>query len=119
MVAFPDGRFVCLKCGHLSVPDNKAFGCDCVKCFELRSHKEKEATADLSGAVRGLRRHRQRIQEELNQIDFQLAALERRSAGHGQPVTVGASCEIGSRLETGHEGSRISLVKEGRTRGEA
>ena len=36
MIARSDGRFVCNKCGHSAIPDDKDFKCSCWKCFELR-----------------------------------------------------------------------------------
>ena len=37
MVAHPNGRFVCNKCGHLAIPSDNTFECACWRCLELRA----------------------------------------------------------------------------------
>ncbi len=37
MIAYKDGRFVCNKCGHLTIPVDKDFKCYCPKCFEIQA----------------------------------------------------------------------------------
>ena len=36
MIALLNGRFICSKCGHSAIPDEKDFMCFCWKCLELR-----------------------------------------------------------------------------------
>jgi len=31
------GKFVCTKCGHLAMPDDRNFACRCRSCEELRT----------------------------------------------------------------------------------
>jgi hypothetical protein len=37
MSATGDGRFVCVKCGHVAVPGDKIFQCLCSHCEAIRS----------------------------------------------------------------------------------
>lgn len=37
MTAVGSGRYVCAKCGHLAMPDDTSFNCQCGKCAELRA----------------------------------------------------------------------------------
>jgi DNA-directed RNA polymerase subunit RPC12/RpoP len=32
-----NGRFMCAKCGHLAIPDQRDFRCFCWHCSELRT----------------------------------------------------------------------------------
>ena len=32
-----DGRFACMKCGHITFPENKAFQCLCSHCSAMRA----------------------------------------------------------------------------------
>lgn len=38
MVTHNGGRFLCVKCGHVARPEDRAFKCHCLKCQELRFH---------------------------------------------------------------------------------
>jgi hypothetical protein len=35
MLARTEGWFICLKCGHTSIPENPKFKCFCQNCNEL------------------------------------------------------------------------------------
>jgi len=37
MVAHIDGRYICDKCGHITLPRNRQYECRCPKCERLRS----------------------------------------------------------------------------------
>jgi hypothetical protein len=39
MVPHLDGRFICDKCGHLSLPRDRSFSCSCRKCVELQASR--------------------------------------------------------------------------------
>ena len=34
-----DGRFVCVKCGHVAIPEDKVFQCLCSHCGAMREFK--------------------------------------------------------------------------------
>ena len=34
-----DGRFVCVKCGHVAIPEDKVFQCLCSHCRAMREFK--------------------------------------------------------------------------------
>ncbi len=38
-----DGRFVCRGCGHVAVPDDKAFQCFCRHCGAMRAFEPAKA----------------------------------------------------------------------------
>ena len=45
-----DGTYVCAKCGHRAIPENKRFQCPCRRCLAMDAFKPQRDRTYLTSA---------------------------------------------------------------------